>query len=298
MSVILNSPTARRHIAIQEPKNRSANYADRDQRKEKKRKRHHGIAEDEQQPSKRSRREPKTQSEQLLPIPDCTTSNSSPFYKQTSSLYLPISPITQLFALEGLCAEHLSPLLLTYHRPFGGVVLSYSHPRLSEHPVSTPSKNSGTTVLAKAVDAYATSFVWLTADFLIFKPKRGQVIEGWINLQNESHLGVVCWNLFNASIERRRLPRDWKWSGVGGRMTGGVREGGGEEGGRMIGGEDTRDERGQGYFVDGRGRKVEGSVRFRVHDAETAYSYGKGFLTIEGTMVEDDGEGEGNDGQR
>ncbi len=203
----------------------------------------------------------------------------SPFHTQTSSLYLPLSPVSQLHPLEGLCAEHLSPMLLTYQQAFSGVVLSYSNPRLSEHPTAT-SPASGQqqqqqrqqTVLAKAVDEYAATFVWLTADFLLFKPRRGQRIEGWINLQNESHLGLVCWNLFNASIERRHLPRDWRWSDVGGHMS-----------------SDPDDpDRGQGCFIDGRGRKIDGMLSFRVLDCDIAYTHGRGFMHIEGTMLDED----------
>lgn len=54
----------------------------------------------------------------------------------------------------------------------------------------------------------------------------------------------------------------------------------------------TEDERGQGYFVDEKGRKVEGMIQFQVVDTETAYSYGKGFLTIEGTLLDDEVEEE------
>ncbi len=286
MSVTVNSPVAPLHGQSQESRSHSTKHGDRHHRSEKKRKRNRETLDDDQQPSKKSRPLANNENQQLQPKSPTNSTLDSPFYKHTSSLYLPISPVTQLFALEGLCAEHLSPLLLTYHRPFGGVVLSYSNPRLSENPTPSPTK---TTVLAKAVDAYAMSFIWLTADFLVFKPKRGQVIEGWINLQNESHLGLVCWNLFNASIERRRLPRDWKWSGIGGRMSGGRREGDGEGAGGAVE-KEAREERGQGYFVDGMGRKVEGLIRFKVRDAETAYSYGKGFLTIEGTMLVDEEE--------
>ncbi len=32
---------------------------------------------------------------------------------------------------------------------------------------------------------------------------------GRVILQSEGHLGVLCWDRFNASIEARRLPRGW-----------------------------------------------------------------------------------------
>ena len=258
----------------------------RDKSSDKKRKRQ-GEAIDDEPSTKKHRSEryedPRTNVQPPEPAP--SASFITPFVTKTCSLYLPLSPISQLRPLEGLCAEHLSPLLLTYYRPLGGVVLSYSNPRLSERPSATCGKTDEP-ALALSINEYAPSYVWATADFLLFKPRRGQIIEGWINLQNESHLGLVCWNLFNASIERRRLPRNWTWSGVGGGMFGKD----GHQATQKPTSRTEADERGQGSFIDGDGRKVEGAIRFKIIDIETAYSYGKGFLTIEGALLDDNDE--------
>ncbi|KAL3426877.1 DNA-dependent RNA polymerase i subunit a43 [Phlyctema vagabunda] len=173
-----------------------------------------------------------------------TSPNESPFHVQTCSLYLPLAPVSQRFPLEGLCAEYISTLILTYYPPFSGVVLSYSNPRMSEVPYG----DDGDSILLKSIDEYAVSWAWLTADFLLFKPKKGAELEGYVNLQNEGHLSIVCWNLFNASIERRRLPADWKWVRVD--------EEAPAEGAKV--GED-----GIGYYVDGKGKRIEGSIKFR-----------------------------------
>ena len=101
-------------------------------------------------------------------------------------------------------------------------------------------------------------------------------MEGYVNLQNEGHLGLVCWNLFNASIERKRLPEDWKWVGVEDQERG---HGGGELG-------EAYAEDGMGYFVDGEGKKVDGMVRFRVRDIETDTDREKGFVSLAGTMLD------------
>ncbi|KAI9791741.1 MAG: hypothetical protein M1816_003551 [Peltula sp. TS41687] len=259
---------------------------DRDPTNEKKRKRHN-TEEDERDgagskkprlkdggPSSTSRSEP--------PVNDDV--QNSPFHNQTSSLYLPLSPISQLNPLEGLCAEHLSPLLLSYYPPFRGVILSYDNVRLSEHPTASPTQEPQ--VLAKPLDEYGSSFVWVTADFLLLRPRSGQWIEGWINLQNESHLGLVCWNLFNASIERDRLPEDWTWTGVGGRMTGAKDQ----QSRNSEGGGGAYEDRGQGYFVDGDGKRVEGLVRFRVTDCEAAFAHDRGFLNLQGTLLDEEAE--------
>ena len=234
----------------------------------------------------------------VVGTPDRTLlSNSvdySPFHTQTSSLYLPLSPISQLHPLQGICAEHLSPLILTYHRPFRGVVLSYSNARLSERPTILSPGAQQEAVLARSVDEYAASFVWVTADFLIFKPQKGGWTEGWVNLQNEGHLGLVCWNLFNASIERKGLPQGWRW------VEGGLEIGSKKKSkqarnlseselsqGEKEAQTTSDDENSQGYFEDEDGNKIEGPLRFRIRDVDISLASdpGKSFLSIEGTLL-------------
>lgn len=206
---------------------------------------------------------------------------NSPFHVQTSSLYLPLSPICQNYQLDGICAEHLSPLLLTYYPPLKGVVLSYSNVRLSEFPEQPASTDIP--VLARAVNEYAVNFVWVTVDFVVLKPRKGIWIDGWVNLQNESHLGLVCWNLFSASIERKRLPKEWKWMENDSATNG------------LLANESSEDHVvGDGHFVDANGAKVDGLIKFRVRNFETAPASEneRGFISIEGTLLgEEDEEG-------
>ena len=228
------------------------------------------------------------------------TPTHSPFFTQTSSLYLPLSPISQLYPLQGLCAEHISPLLLTYYPPFRGVILSYSDPRLCNDPQQPDDPEQKTTVLARSIDEYAASFVWVTADFLLFKPQKGGWIEGWVNLQNESHIGLICWNLFNASIGRKHLPKDWKWIGHNAEVKRKTKLKGGyksleREDRRAINADriDGREvQEDEGYFEDAQGNKVEAYLTFRIKDVETSPSTDreKGFLSIEGTLLSEEEE--------
>ncbi|TGO55759.1 hypothetical protein BCON_0087g00120 [Botryotinia convoluta] len=201
----------------------------------------------------------------------------SPFHLQTSSIFLPLAPVSQKFPLEGLCAEHLSPLILTYYPPFNGVILSYSNPRFAEKAFG----NDGDSTLLQNLDEYAVSWAWVTAEFLLFKPEKGAWLEGYINLQNEGHLGLVCWNLFNASIERTRLPKEWRWVGVEDQEKDAEAE---AEAGA------TYAEDGIGYYVDGEGKKIEGTVKFRVKEIESNHDKERGFLTIDGTMLDEEAE--------
>lgn len=189
----------------------------------------------------------------------------SPFHIQTSTQYLPLAPVSQRHPLEGFCAEHLSPLLLQYHPPFHGIVLSYSNVRISENPYG----DDGPIINLKSVDEYGVSWAWVTADFVLFKPMRGATLEGYVNLQNEGHIGIVCWNLFNASIERARLPKDWQWVQTDA---------------------DEDPEYAQHHFVDGEGNKVEGMIKFKIQDIECSHDRQRGFVSISGTMLPDDEE--------
>ena len=225
-----------------------------------------------------------------------TTSELSPFFEQSLSLYLPLSSICQQYPLQGLCAEHLSPLILSYYPPLNGIVLSYSNPKLSERPSGDlKDEEEAEPVLAQVVDEYAVSYVWLTADFLVFRPRRGCRIEGWINLQNESNIGLVCYNYFSASIERKRLPKDWRWM-RGGTSPNGARKS--KQRAELEDEEETLQINGfgheDGHFVDGSGNKIEGSITFTVKDMETSRNSDREptYVSIEGTLLSEKEENE------
>jgi DNA-directed RNA polymerase I subunit RPA43 len=157
--------------------------------------------------------------------PDTTTAATpapvpeSPYTLTTATLYLPLSPISisPTHALASLLAEHLSPLLLTYYPPFQGIILAYSNASISSEPpspsspTSTTSPNPQPLTLATTAGEYGVMYVYLTATFLVFRPQRGQTLEGWVNVQSEGFLGAVVLNLFSVGIERKRLPSSWKW---------------------------------------------------------------------------------------
>ncbi|OJJ54062.1 hypothetical protein ASPSYDRAFT_35585 [Aspergillus sydowii CBS 593.65] len=144
----------------------------------------------------------------------------SPYSLSTATLYLPLSPISisPTHALASLLAEHLSPLLLTYYPPLEGIVLAYSNASISSEPPSSSSSSPSSTspnpqplTLAASAGEYGVMYVYLTATFLVFRPQRGQTLEGWVNVQSEGFLGAVVLNLFSVGIERKRLPQTWKW---------------------------------------------------------------------------------------
>ncbi|KAL2830088.1 hypothetical protein BJY01DRAFT_227547 [Aspergillus pseudoustus] len=191
-----------------------------------KKKRKHEKAEDASRKSKKkdksikSREKGKSaattqtaQEEQATSIPD------SPYSLTTATLYLPLSPISisPTHALASLLAEHLSPLLLTYYPPLQGIILAFSNASISSHAPSASSTSSPADLnpqpltLAATAGEYGVMYVYLTATFLVFRPQRGQLLEGWVNVQSEGFLGAVVLNLFSVGIERKRLPPTWKW---------------------------------------------------------------------------------------
>ncbi|KAL8731849.1 MAG: hypothetical protein Q9166_003133 [cf. Caloplaca sp. 2 TL-2023] len=232
----------------------------------------------------------------VTPSKASTPQQGSPFHVQTVSLYLPLPPIAQSHPLQGLCAEHLSPLILTYYAPLRGVVLSFHNARLSADPQQDPPGEAGT-VLAQAIGEYAALHVWVTTEFLVFRPQKGNAIEGWINLENEGNIGLVCWNFFNATVERQRLPKDWNW------IPGGLDVGGPRNRKKKLKGGERNDPMGldqeeivpqvngvndiEGHFEDGGGRRIKGLMHFVVKDVESSRSSGgdNGFLSIEGTLL-------------
>ncbi|KAJ5096311.1 RNA polymerase Rpb7 N-terminal [Penicillium alfredii] len=256
------------------------------------------------------------------------TEPDSPFTLTTATIYLPLSPISisPTHALASLLAEHLSPLLLTYFPPLKGIVLAYSNASISSRPPSSTGRpssdpNPQPLTLATTADEYGVLYVYLTATFLVFRPKRGQTLEGLVNVQSEGFLGAVVLNLFSVGIERKRLPKNWTWVPPGdedeegesaGRASakksapttddesGEDREPAGFDADKehfqptalaeeiTIGGDDKNDDdSATGYFQSVSGHRVRGSVRFRVVDVDVipGTDRDRGFLSIEGTML-------------
>lgn len=259
--------------------------------------------------------------------PSQSDTTTSPFQLVTSTLYLPLSPISisPTHALSSLLVEHVSPLLLTYYPPLRGIILAYSNPSISSHPPSATSESSKPQdsnpqplTLATTANEYGVLYVYLTATFLVFKPERGQTLEGWINVQSEGFLGAVVFNLFSVGIERSRLPSGWKWVPPGhneDQMDTSSESGYPTTANTTEAEEDSdsdkenhfkplpssasvnfsdpamlaenEEEVSSGYFQTPSGKRVRGTIRFRVKDFDVipGSERDKGFLSIEGTML-------------
>lgn len=297
-----------RPVISKPKKHRKSEKEEKSEKKsEKKRKREVAEGESElpfpkKKKQKHSEPQPKPERQAQSPPGPTPTPKTSPFYTQTSSLYLPLAPIAQAHPLSALCAEHVSPLLLSYYPPFHGVLISYSDPRLSSKPHDIYTGDGRQKAFARSVDEYAATFVWLIAEFLVFRPQSGDVIEGYINLQSESSIGIIYWNYFNASIERSNLPRKWTW--IPGGMAARGSRGSWKSKQKKSGGAGLRDDTVEekqgretqdlgveddlGYWQDEDGKKVEGLVKFYVKDVDTSRSADRenGFIGIAGSIIE------------
>lgn len=275
-----SSPEAERTPSSKHKKNRDLDG----EKSSKKRKRHENadtaVVEEipQSSPSKKARRDGDAVASETTSQHDVPT-HETPFFTQTTSLYLSLSPVGQRNPLEGLCAEHLSPLLLTYYPPLKGIILAYSNPRLSNAPPQSSTSEAESPIYSRIVDEFAVTYVWLTADFTVLKAARRAKIEGHVTVQSPNHIGLVCWNLFSASIERKRLPKSWRWSGRSIAQSRQARRGSANS--------QYQQDDADGYFINERGEKVEGVVEFRLQDFDISQETGKekGFTSIEGTML-------------
>lgn len=210
----------------------------------------------------------------------------------TASLRVPIPPVGQSRPLASVCADSLSPMILRWDPVFKGIVIAYRNPKLTSDPVQNAGGDG--VPFAYTVDEYAAPFIWAGADFVIFKPRRGVWLDGYVNLQNESFLGFVLWNAFTGTIERKRLPKDWIWIEDEEQEAQQEAEGVGDLVEFEMGGRRRKFTHSIGHFEDGDGNPVreEMMVRFRVWDFEPAFSEKdeRHFLTLEGSMLTDEEE--------
>ncbi|KAI0473303.1 hypothetical protein GGR56DRAFT_698324 [Xylariaceae sp. FL0804] len=254
-----------------------------------------------------------------------------PFYTQTVSQYLPLFPSGLVEPVQGYADQHLRPLLNRYVPSLGGVLLAYRSPRVGEAPgraslTESAGNNSNdedenddddAAVLLESVNEYAVTFGWLTAEVDLFRPARGAWLEGRVNLQSGGHVGVVCWGMFNASVEAERLPAGWRWVDLLSEEEG--EEEGGDGNDKDAEHQDLNnalaaDENGvsaasaaantaaaaadaaqvhtSGYWADADGLRVRAGarLRFRIRNYEVGVSGDYGYLSIEGTMLDEAAE--------
>ncbi|KAI0151486.1 hypothetical protein BJ166DRAFT_536175 [Pestalotiopsis sp. NC0098] len=221
-----------------------------------------------------------------------------PFFTQKVSQYLPLFPLGMIEPVEGYAEQHLKPLLNHYVPTFEGVLLGYHDVQVGEAPGKgslTENSDNSQEAMLESIDEYAVAFGWLTAKLDLFRPRRGAWMEGSVNMQTEGHLGVVCWGMFNASIEAGRLPKGWRWVSL---LQGKNKEAASEEASLptpepVEEGQEEEDDsqlHTTGYWVNNDGQRVRGNLKFQIKNFEVGVSGDYGYLSIEGTMLEPEAE--------
>lgn len=155
--------------------------------------------------------------------------------------------------LNGLRKDHLDPLLMSYYEPLGGVIIAYNNVRFESDKAR---------IIAESPFAH----VWVTVDFLVWAPKRGEVLQGWVNLQSASHIGLLVENTWNVSIPKEKIPEEWKWCEVREGFVPKVVEVPKVEGEEETGmeGVEYAPEHDAGGWMDADGEYVEGLLKFQV----------------------------------
>ena len=203
------------------------------------------------------------------------TVTTNPFKEVTARLYLPISPLYSLYPWLSLECDHLDPLVLTYYPPLRGVIFAYRNIRFNQKG-------------AKMQADSPFAFTWVTVDFLLWCPKKGDRLEGWVNLQSESHVGLLVLNTFNISVPRGKIPQGWRWCekrvGFVGRKVGKVvRSWDGEEA-EVLEEQVEEEEEDLGGWVDEGGKYVDGLLWLTVESVKASGH----IITIEGNLLQNE----------
>ncbi|KAK9247723.1 hypothetical protein V1506DRAFT_531240 [Lipomyces tetrasporus] len=212
-------------------------------------------------------------------IPTSPLGNPTPsqcFCIVKSSMYVSIAPMYSLAPLQGIRLQHLDPLTMTYYSPVSGIVLACLDVSIDE---ADSAKVAGDSPFA---------FVWITAKFLVWRPKRGSILQGRINLQSRSHIGLLIFDVFNASITRDKIPATWKFienvidedaalEASADDETNGEANGDAE----ALDEEEDGESKSLGYWVNENGKKIEGKLTFIAESLEVS---GKVF-SVQGSLL-------------
>ncbi|CAI4212205.1 unnamed protein product [Parascedosporium putredinis] len=202
-----------------------------------------------------------------------------PVIKQEVSRWVPLWPRGWHQPITAAIEQHLTPKMHRYDSEIGGVLLSHKNVCLNDRPTRDGAATTDSeSVKLLSVNEYGVGYCWLIAELELFVPKRGSWMEGELILQNQGHVGVVCWGKFNASIEASRLPPKWYWVAA-------------PEDDNDVNmefdadGEEYHSATVLGHWVDERGTRIHGNLRFRINNYDVGLSGDHSFLCIEGTML-------------
>lgn len=129
----------------------------------------------------------------------------------------------------------------------------------------------------------------------MFRPNNGVFLKGEVSIHSPSHLSLVIWNIFSASVERKRLPRGWQWheremdTEQLDQLTRKA-----EEDGIPKWKQKKFIRQGLGAWVDANGQRVEGELTFRALDFDVTMDRDgeASMLSVEASLVSEERDGE------
>lgn len=188
-----------------------------------------------------------------MPVSEC-------FHRVSATLYVSLAPMFSASPAAGIKSQHLDPLLMTWYGPVSGVLLAYQNVRL----LGQSPDNSNTHATAKIIHESPFAFSWVSADFLVWRPARGDLVEGSIRLQAPSHISLLVHDVFHASVRREALPDGWRF--VYHDADEAYYEGDAETASAVeaTAAPGSESDKSLGYWVDGAGEKVADKVQFYV----------------------------------
>lgn len=198
------------------------------------------------------------------------TGISECFHKVSTSMYVSLAPMFSQKPVAGVKSQHLDPLVMRYFAPAGGVVLSHYNLKLYKRGGDPEAQTMG-----KFLTESPFTFMWISTDLLVWKPQAGDKVEGRVNMQTPSHIGLLIHDTFNATIKYAHIPEDWFFTPFSDEEQEQQQEQGGD-------GKKSKMRQSMGYWSDAAGNRVGGKLEFAIRSVNT----GK-LVYLNGSLVED-----------
>ncbi|EMR09916.1 hypothetical protein PNEG_01676 [Pneumocystis murina B123] len=124
----------------------------------------------------------------------------NPFYKFEIESYISIPPIYCGSPMKGV-EYYLDTMILNYLPNIQGIMLAHRNCEFIDRT-------------AKIYYESPFGFSWIRFEMLVWRVKRGDYLEGIINLQSPSHIGLLVSGFFNASIPKNGIPKTWSYQEI------------------------------------------------------------------------------------
>lgn len=124
----------------------------------------------------------------------------NPFYSIKIESYMSIPPIYSISPMKGV-QYYLDTMILSYLPSVQGMMLAHRNCEFVED-------------VAKIYHESPFTFAWVRFDMLVWQAKTGDFLEGTVNLQSPSHIGLLINGFFNASIPKNGIPKNWSYQEI------------------------------------------------------------------------------------